>query len=202
MRDMARTLTGVILAGGRSRRMGRDKAFLPVGSRTLVEVIGERLREVCGERLLLVTNAPADYRHLGIRTVSDALPSGQSLVGIYTGILHARGPVFVCGCDMPFLNPALIRHLRSRLEDADVVMPRHGGDYEPLHAVYTRACLEPIRRCIERQGRSTDFLPEVRPLVVDEDELRRFDPDLRSFTNVNTPEEYAALLRRLESERC
>lgn len=191
------TLTGVILAGGQSRRMGCNKALLRVGDRTLIEVVAARLRAVCGEALLLVANTPHEYRSLGIRTVSDALPPGHPLVGVYTGILHAGGPAFVCACDMPFLDPALIRHMASLAAGADAVIPRHGGDYEPLHAVYTPACLPAIRGCIARQGRSTDFLRDVRVRVVEAEEARRFDPDLRSFTNVNTPEEYAALLRGL-----
>lgn len=184
------TVTGVILAGGRSRRMGRDKAFLPFGPTTLIEAVIRRLREACPE-ILLITARPEAYRHLGLRTVPDALPAQRSLVGIYTGVLHAGGPVFVCACDMPFLNPALIRYQASLAASADVVIPHH-RDYEPLHAVYTPACLEPIKRCLERGGRNADFLPEVRTRAVELEELRRFDPDLRSFANLNTPGEYAA----------
>jgi molybdopterin-guanine dinucleotide biosynthesis protein A len=189
-------LTGVVLAGGQSRRMGRNKAFLPVGSQTLVEVVLAHLRAACNA-VLLVTNAPEMYDRFGVRTVRDALPSGQSLVGIYTGILSARGPAFVCACDMPFLKPALIRHMASLSPTADVVLPRHDGTYEPLHAVYTQACLDPIRRCVERQGRNTDFLPEVRVRAIEPPEIRGFDPDMRSFLNLNTPEEYAEALKIL-----
>lgn len=197
--DMGHTsqmLTGVVLAGGQSRRMGQNKAFLPVGSQTLVQVVLARLREACDD-VLLVTSAPEVYSRLGVRTVRDALPSGQSLVGIYTGILFARGPAFVCACDMPFLNPALIRHLASLIPTTDVVIPRHDGNYEPLHAVYTQACLDPIRLCVERQGRNTDFLPDVRVRAVEPPEVRGFDTDMRSFVNLNTPEEYAEALKIL-----
>ncbi len=186
-------VTGVILAGGESRRMGRNKALLPVGSRTMIEAVIERTREACGD-LLLVTNTPEAYYHLNIRMVPDALPQRRSLVGIYTGILHAAGPAFVCACDMPFLNPALIRHLTSIAGEADVVIPRHDGEYEALHAIYTPACLEPIRRWIGRQARNIGFLDEVRVRVVEAEEIRRFDPDLRSFVNLNTPAEYAQIL--------
>jgi molybdopterin-guanine dinucleotide biosynthesis protein A len=186
--------TGVILAGGQSRRMGQNKALLPVGSQTLIGIVIERLREAC-THLLLVTNTPETYTHLDIPMVPDALRERQSLVGIYTGILHASEPAFVCACDMPFLNPHLIRFLLSVADGADVVIPRHDGLYEPLHAVYAKACLDPIRRCVARGGRSVDFLGEVRTRVVDADEIRRFDPELRSFVNLNTPEDYAELLR-------
>ena len=171
--------------------MGRDKAFLPFGGATLVETVASRLREVCAD-VLVVAREPEAFRALGLRAVPDALPERRSLVGIYTGILQADGPAFVCGCDMPFLCPALIRHMGTLVASADVVMPRL-KDYEPLHAVYTRACLEPIRRVLAAGGRNADILSEVRARVLVEPELRRFDPQLRSFINVNTPEEYGAL---------
>ena len=126
--------------------------------------------------------------------VPDALPERRSLVGIYTGLLHTNGPAFVCACDMPFLNPGLIRHLGALIEGVDAVVPRHDGTYEPLHAFYTPACLDPIRRCLARGDRNTGFLSEIRVRTVEGEEIRRFDRDLRSFVNINTPEDYARVL--------
>jgi len=179
--------------------MGRPKGLLPIGKATLIETVLARVREACAS-VLLVTNTPESYRQLGIPMVSDALPDRRSLVGIYTGLLRAEGPAFVCGCDMPFLNPALIRHLGTLVEGVDAVIPRHAGEYEPLHAVYTPACLDPIRRCLSRGDRNTGFLGDVRVRVVEVEEIRRFDPDLRSFINVNTPEDYARI-QRMMAER-
>ncbi len=173
--------------------MGRDKAFLPFRGTTLVEAVASRLREACAD-VLVVANDPAPYEALGLRTVPDALPERRSLVGIYTGILHADGPAFVCGCDMPFLCPALIRHMGALAESADVVIPRV-KDYEPLHAVYTPACLAPIRTVLAAGGRNADILGYVNARVLPADELRRLDPDLQSFKNINTPEDYAAALQ-------
>jgi molybdopterin-guanine dinucleotide biosynthesis protein A len=194
-------LGGVILAGGESRRMGRPKALLPIGETTLIQAVADRLREAC-DTLLIVTNTPEPFRFLGVRTVPDALPGRRSLVGIFTGLLHTGGPAFVCGCDMPFINPGLVRYLGSLAGGVDVVIPRKDGDYEPLHAVYTPACLDPIRRCAERGGRNTGFLGEVRVRVVEVEEVRRFDPDLRSFVNVNTPGEYERMLAALTGRPC
>jgi molybdopterin-guanine dinucleotide biosynthesis protein A len=191
-RRYTRLVLGVILAGGESRRMGRDKAFLPFGGATLVETVASRLRAACDD-VLVVTNRPEPYRVLGLRTAPDALPHRRSLAGIYTGILAAGGPAFVCGCDMPFLCPALIRYLGGLAVEADVVIPRV-RDYEPLHAVYTPACLEAIRRALAAGGRNADILSDVRARVVEEAELRRYDPGLRSLENLNTPDEYAAAL--------
>lgn len=179
--------------------MGRDKALLPVDGRVLVEVIAGHLREAGADPLLLVTNAPECFAHLahvGFRTAGDALPSGHPLAGVYTGVLHANGPAFVCACDMPFLNPALIRYLAALVGDADAVIPRHGRGYEPLHAVYTPACLDAMRRCVARHGPTTGFLDDVKVRIVEEVELRGLDPDLASFENINTPGEYAAALAR------
>ncbi len=192
-------IAGVILAGGESRRMGRTKGLLPIGNATLIETVLARLREACAS-VLLVTNTPESFRHLGIPMVSDALPDRRSIVGTYTGLLRTDGPAYVCGCDMPFLNPALIRHLGALIEGFDAVVPRHAGEYEPLHAVYTPACLDPIRRCLARGDRNTGFLRDVRVRVVEVEEVRRFDPDLRSFINVNTPADYARI-QRMVSER-
>ena len=187
-------IAGVVLAGGESRRIGRPKGLLRIGNATMIERVLAGVRQACAS-VLLVTNTPDLYRHLGVPMVADALPERRSLVGVYTGLLHTGGPAFVCGCDMPFLNPGLIRYLGALREGVDAVVPRHAGEYEPLHAVYTAACLEPIRRCLARGDRNTGFLREVNVRVVDEDALRRFDPDLASFMNVNTPEEYDRVRR-------
>jgi len=172
--------------------MGRDKALLPFGGATLIQAVAARLGEACA-RVLVVSKDPAPYEALGLRTVRDALPERRSLVGIYTGVLHAGGPAFVCGCDMPLLCPALIRYMGELAGAADVVIPRV-RDYEPLHAVYTPACLDPIKRVLAAGGRNADLLPEVNARVLDAAELRRFDPGLYSLLNANTPEEYAEAL--------
>lgn len=171
--------------------MGRDKAFLPFGAATLVETVAARLREACSD-VFVVANDPAPFQARGLRTVPDALPGRRSLVGIYTGILHAGGPAFVCGCDMPFLCPPLIRYMGTLADATDVVIPRV-RDYEPLHAVYTPACLGPVARVLASGGRNADILADVRARILGPDELRRFDPELRSLVNINTPEDYAAL---------
>jgi molybdopterin-guanine dinucleotide biosynthesis protein A len=176
--------------------MGRNKALLPFGPRTIIETVIERLGQVCDD-LLLVTNSPEPYRHLELRTVPDALPWGDWLAGAYTGLLHASGPVFVSSYDMPFLEPSLVRHMATLVQDADAVVPRHGGSYKPVHAVYTRACLDPMLECLWRYGPATDFLHDVRVRVVEDDEMRQFDPSLRSTVDVDTPEDYADALRHL-----
>ena len=172
--------------------MGRDKAFLPFGGTTLVERVAARLRDACDD-VLVVTNDPEPYEALGLRAVPDALADRRSLAGIYTGVLRAGGPAFVCGCDMPFLCPALVRHMVAHAAAADIVIPRV-RDYEPLHAVYTPACLAQMRRVLAEGGRNADVLRGLNVVELDAAELRRFDPDLRSLLNINTPEDYASAL--------
>lgn len=122
--------------------------------------------------------------------------------GVYSGLDQARHEyVLTVGCDMPFLNPALLAHMLRLPRDYDALLPRHGdGMVEPLHAVYSRACREPILRRLQAgQFWAISYLPDVRVRYVEEQELRRLDPDLRSFFNVNTPEqlrEAIALARR------
>jgi len=137
----------------------------------------------------VVANEPA-FAVAGARLVPDAYPGAASLGGIYSAIGAARHDrVVVVGCDMPFLSTRLLAHLVGQSADVDVVAPRIDGYPEPLHAVYSRACLAAIRPRVEAgRLKIVTFYADVRVRYVDEPELRRIDPELRSFRNVNTPE--------------
>ncbi len=187
-------MTGVVLAGGQSRRMGTDKALLPVGGRSIIQRIVEVLHGVF-PHLLVVTNTPADYAFLGIRMVADLLPGYGALGGLHAALFHAPTPLaFVVACDMPFLNPEVIRLLISEAKGWDVVVPRLGGHLEPLHAVYSRRCLKPLESLLEQGGRKLiDLYPRVRVREVKEEDVRSVDPQLLSFLNINTVEELKAI---------
>lgn len=183
-------VTGVVLAGGKSRRMGRDKAFLPVDDKPLVERVAEVLGSIF-ERNLVITNTPSLYEHLGFEIHTDIYPGKGSLGGVYTGLVHAGAPhAFFASCDMPFLNEALIRHLVEEREGFDVVVPISDSGPEPLHAVYCESCRGPIETLIEK-GRLAihGLFPFVKVKEVGREALMRHDPDLLSFRNLNTPEE-------------
>ena len=183
---------GAVMAGGKSRRLGRDKALLSVNGETLLQRALRTLAEVTSRQL--VVGPPERRTQAGAAmVVSDAFPDSGPLGGIYTALQAADADrVLVVACDMPFLNVELLRYLCDQTDDYDVVLPRVGGRGEQLHAVYGRACLEPIRRRLERGDLKIDrFFGEVRVRTVDEDELRRFDPELRSFHNINTTEDWA-----------
>ncbi len=192
-------VTGVVLAGGQSRRMGQNKALMPLGGERLVDRVVGALRESCSE-LLMVTNSPEVYADIGIRMVGDVWPDKGSLGGIYSAIYHAATPyVLVVACDMPLLQAASLKYLIEQIEDHDVVMPDVLGEPQPLHAIYARTCLEPIRRRLEADRlKIIGFLPDVRVRTVTAAELHPFDPELLAFQNLNTPEEFEAAARRLQ----
>lgn len=198
MRPQEQTVTGVVLAGGQSRRMGQNKALLPLGGVRLIERVVGVLQQVFSS-LLLVTNSPEVFADLGLPMVQDVYPGKGSLGGIYSAIYHAPTPYcFVVACDMPFLHTGVIRFLLEHLGAYDVVMPVVRGEMQPLHAIYSKACLAPIARRLEANRlKIVEFLPEVRVCTVPEHALRALDPELRTFQNLNTPEEYAAAQRLL-----
>jgi molybdopterin-guanine dinucleotide biosynthesis protein A len=191
---------GIILAGGQSRRMGRPKALLrltPDGP-TLIELALAAVRAVAAD-LVLVTNAPETYAFLGCRMVADQYPGLGALAGIHAGLAAgAHEHNLIVACDMPFLNPALLAALAAEPRDYDALIPRRDdGQWETLHAIYGRACLPAIgARLAAGAGRVIAFFPEVRVRALDETWLRRYDPDLRSFDNLNTPEEFDAARSR------
>jgi len=182
------------MAGGKSRRMGQDKAWVELEGRPIVARVIDVLREVADE-VFIVANDPR-FAALGLRVVPDRFPEGGALGGIATGVgaaVHDR--VLIAACDMPFLRADLWRVLIAQSEGADAVVPKVGGEYETLHALYTKACLGPMERALASgRMRVISFFPEVRVREVAEADLRAVDPELRSLTNVNTPEELAAAM--------
>jgi molybdenum cofactor guanylyltransferase len=186
-------VSGVILAGGKSRRMGGSpKALLPFGGRPLIEHIAETLRSVL-PGCLVVTNTPELYRFLGLPMVGDVFPEGGSLGGIYSGLRAASGDAALCvACDMPFLSAPLVAYLAGRAAEADVVIPDAGGELQTLHAVYGKSCLPAMERRLQAgQLRIVGFFDDVRVVRVPADTIERFvDPHI-AFMNLNTPEDLA-----------
>lgn len=194
-------VTGVVLAGGRSRRMGRDKALLPFGQGLLIERVVEVVQQVTAD-VILITNTPEQYQHFGLPMFSDVIAGAGSLGGIYTGLVSAKSPYSLClACDMPFVKATFLRFLCDTLTEADVVVPRDTTDYQPLCAVYSQVCCEPIRHQIEAgRLKITRFFDQVRIRVIGGDVLARYDPSNIMFFNANTPEEYEKAKLMLEGE--
>ena len=195
------TVTGVIQAGGRSTRMGGEpKALMELGGKRIIERIVDVLGSVLPD-LLIVTNTPELYAFLGLPMVPDVLPDHGSLGGIYSGLKAAKGDAaFTVACDMPFLNPEVVRLVVSHAGEADVVIPKVGDQYEPLHALYARACLPYMEAALQaKRFKVVGFFPNVKVLEIPMAEVARFADPAVCFMNVNTPDELALARSLLEA---
>ncbi|MCS6860842.1 MAG: molybdenum cofactor guanylyltransferase [Abditibacteriales bacterium] len=182
-------MTGVVLAGGKSSRMGREKALLRWQGQPLVRRVVEVLQEVF-PTVRVVTPSEEVAKAAGVPSLSDRFPERGPLGGIHAA-LAAVGDCFVCATDMPFLKADFIQYLCSLAEGWDVVVPRVANRPETLHAIYRATCLTIIERQLtEGVNKVAAFFPLVRVRFVEEAECRRFDAALRMFVNVNTPDEY------------
>ena len=198
---MSDSMTGVILAGGASRRMGADKSFLDLGGRPIVEHVIDVLTESF-PRVFIITNDPDKYARFGVPTMPDIIPGVGTLGGIHTGLhyLKDRAAFFVAS-DMPFIRPSVIEYLTGALHDTDAVIPCLAGYYEPLLAVYSKECLAGVERSIaEKKRRPVEFLADVRTREASEDELCPIDPGLLSIFNINTPDDYVRARELYEEE--
>jgi FdhD protein len=184
-------ITGVILAGGASSRMGSNKALLPYRGGRFIEAIHRQMAGLFRD-VLLVTNTPEAFGFLPCRKVPDLIPGLGALSGIHSGLRHSGTPhVFAVACDMPYLNPRLVRHLASLAEGSTVVVPESDKGLEPLHAIYGRDALGAIEEALHAgKGRIVSFFDKVKIRKVNREEVARFDQSFQSFRNINTPEDY------------
>jgi len=183
-------VTGVILLGGRSSRYGANKALVEIeGVRLIDRVVG--LMKAIFHRVILATNTPDEYAYLQMPMVQDLIKGLGPMGGIYTGLMTmVDEAAFFVACDMPFLSGRLIRHMVDVRDDFEAVVPRMDWMLEPLHALYSRKCLPVIQEAIEQhQHQIAKCFAGLRVRYVDEEELRLWDPDLRSFFNINKPED-------------
>ena len=190
-------VSGVILAGGRSSRYGVNKAFVKVEGVSLIERVAGVLRSVF-EETVIVTNNPEDYAYLDMPMRPDIIPGLGPLGGIFTGLQMITGEAgFFVACDMPFLNPRLIRYLSGIKNGArrfDVVIPRIAWKLEALHALYGKRCVPHIEPLIHSGNyQIIQMFANVSVRHVEADEIMRFDPELKSFFNINRPQELLSI---------
>jgi molybdopterin-guanine dinucleotide biosynthesis protein A len=181
--------------------MGTDKGLLLIGGRRLIAVVLDAIRPLFSETIV-VANDPAAYGGLGVPVVPDRVPDRGPLGGIHAALCSIGSPYTFCvACDMPFVNPSVVAHLCALTPGYDAVVPRSDAGYEPLHAIYGRSCLSHVERMVREDCLRVDELfSGVRVRLVDAAELRPLDPCLRSFLNVNTPEELEAARRLLDRD--
>ncbi|MFC2095124.1 molybdenum cofactor guanylyltransferase [Candidatus Bipolaricaulota bacterium] len=181
--------TLIILAGGEGRRMGFPKHELALGETNILERIHQRLGNLFDETIIIGRELGSPSG--GIRTAQDCYQERGALVGIHAGLSASQTDLaFVVACDMPFVERRLVSHLLGLAADVDIVVPIIRGYNEPLCAAYRTTCLPPIERSIEAGIlKIIRFYSEVRVCEIPEHVIRQFDPNLRSFVNLNTPEE-------------
>ncbi|SHI81240.1 molybdenum cofactor guanylyltransferase [Desulfofundulus thermosubterraneus] len=190
-------ITGVILAGGKSTRMGMDKAFIPIGQTTMIKKIASELRKVFSRVMVVSNKREFLYQHLGLPVVNDLRSGCGPLGGIHAGLTFADTPyIFVVACDMPFIDARLIPVLVGTCSGYDAVVPRIKECMEPLFAVYSKSCLPSIEQVIDNKNfKLVDLLSRLKVNYIDESRLNLV-PDLkRVFININTPRDLLELVK-------
>ena len=193
--------SAVILAGGKSVRMGRNKALLDFEGETLIGRVYRILKQAFDE-ILISANEPEMYDFLGAPVVQDVYTSGGSLAGIHAGLLNSRAKhCFFLACDMPFVNVELVRYLYRLTGDYDLVIPISRSGPEPLHSFYSRRCISYIEQQLEDGNlRIIDFFHRIRMREVSFEEMREYDPQELSYFNINTQEKYDLAKTRLKEQ--
>jgi molybdopterin-guanine dinucleotide biosynthesis protein A len=186
----------IVLTGGKGLRLGQDKALETIGQKSLLEQVVFQL-SLFNSSIIIVTASERSYPQLGgyskLRVVGDIYPSKGPLGGIYTGLKVSDSFYnLVVACDMPFLNQALLNYMTGVSTDFDLVVPRLGNMIEPLHAVYSKACLAPIERLLKQGSLGVrELFTLVRVRYVEAEEIDGFDPEHLSFFNINTNSDLA-----------
>ena len=187
-------LTLAIQAGGKSSRMGKDKALMPFRGVPLIQYVMERLSPIADE-IIVTTNTPDEYRFLDVPLYRDIRPNRGALGGLYTALSSAKGDfVAVVACDMPFASKQFFLTASKLISesDADVIIPQTEYGYEPLHALYRRdACLHPIKDALDAdKWKVISWFDQVKIHALSPDETTAFNPDGFTFWNLNTPEDF------------
>ena len=184
-------MNAVILVGGKSSRMGTNKAFLELKGKTFIELQIELLREMFDE-ISISANTPSEYEYLNLPIFKDIYPGKGPLGGIYTSLINSSSlHTFMLACDMPFVGPELIKHLKDLTKEYDVVIPKSENGLEPLHAFYSKNCIEPIKRELDENNlRIRSFFPQVNVKIVELDSLASSDYFKNSIKNLNTMDDY------------
>jgi molybdenum cofactor guanylyltransferase len=217
--DSSPRVSGIILAGGQSRRMGRDKAFIDLEGKPIIARVIEIIQRVCSETII-VANDAATYARFNLPVVGDVYPGKGSLGGIYSGLQAAKeNYALAVACDMPYLNKDLLRYMITLASQFDVIIPHASSpsgktprgaaansrdktspqpnqslakerDLHPMHAIYGKQCLAPMEEKLRADDlRLIGFHDVVRVRTVESAEVDRFDPEHWSFFNVNTPQD-------------
>ena len=187
-------ISSIILAGGKSTRLGHDKVLETIGNTSLLEQVISCI-EPLSKSIIIVTVKERTFPQLAnrpkIKVVSDIFPGQGSLGGIYTGLINSDSFYnLVCAADMPFVNVTLLKYLIGMSEGYDFVLPRVNGLLEPLHAIYSKNCIAPIESIL-KEGKKViiELIKHVKVRYIETEEVDKIDPGHLSFFNINTKEE-------------
>jgi len=190
-------VTGLILSGGKSKRMGRPKAFLPYEGSTVIGHIVSEIKDLFSE-IFIVANEVESFEDLGVDVVKDILPHRGPLGGILSGLMTSSNHyAFVMACDMPLIDKRLVRELVSRRQDNDVVVLSHPQGIEPLFGVYSKNCIKPLEESLFAGNLSVqDFLSGLKAGIYEWMPERADADALPPFFNINTPQDYSRVIAR------
>lgn len=197
-------MTSIILAGGKSSRLGQSKALQVIDGKSLIQWVIDRLATLSTEIIIVTAHGEAIpcSSAVRIKTVADIYPGKGPLVGIYSGLIASSSSrAIVVGCDTPFLSVGLLEYMTQLSSTLDVVVPRIKKKVEPLCAVYSKNCLAPIQELLERNElQISKLFSTVKVKYVEEDETNRFDPEHLSFFNINNQDDLERA-RKLAAEK-
>ena len=196
MLETQRQISCIILAGGKNARMGREKAYLRIGERTIIEEQSDALGRIFDE-IIIVANSQNYFKNIDAKVVTDIIPDLGPLGGLYSGLaVSSNIHSFLIACDMPFINLQLIDYMIKQIGENDIVIPLSSKGIETLFAVYSLNCLETIRRQVEFKNlKLLDILTFFKVRYISQEEVEKFDPKEFSFFNVNSPKDYEEALK-------
>jgi molybdopterin-guanine dinucleotide biosynthesis protein A len=197
-------MTSIILAGGKSSRLGQSKALQVIEGKSLIQWVVDRLAILSTEIIIATAHGEAVpcSSAVRIKTVADIYPGKGPLAGIHSGLIASSSPrAIVVGCDTPFLSVSLLEYMTQTSSTFDVVVPRIKKKIEPLCAVYSKNCLAPIQELLEQDERQIiKLFSMVKVRYIEEDEINSFDPKHLSLFNINSQDDLDRA-RKLATEK-
>ncbi|MDD4924228.1 MAG: molybdenum cofactor guanylyltransferase [Dehalococcoidales bacterium] len=189
---MSDSVSAILLAGGKSSRLGTDKAKVKLnGESVMIQAIAKKLSAVSDDIVVSTNGRRYDDITIPVRWATDVNPGAGSLMGLYSGLLAVRHDYAIAvACDMPFINIGLLKFMISMPRDYDALLPRMGDKTEQLHSIYSKKCLPAMEKFLgSGRLKITAFLDEINVKYIPEDIINRYDPQHLSFFNVNTSEQ-------------
>jgi molybdenum cofactor guanylyltransferase len=193
MNSMTEDVSCIILAGGASSRMKTNKALLTFDGKPIINIMVNQLRKIF-KKIIVVTDNPGQYCLEDVDFVYDLLQtnSKSSLVGMYSGLMQSTSHHnLILPCDMPFVNNSLISYMISKLSNCDVLTPLVDNYYQPLHSIYSKNCIKPIKELLDRDfHKVTGFYSSVELCTISKEEVEFFDKEQLCFLNLNNVWDY------------